>query len=120
MEDFKKVEHLVDDVRDYMQVRADEVRLGIAERSSRVIASLVAGAFLTLIFVIGFVFVGVAVALVLGRLLNDLVAGFLLVALFLAALGFIVWRRRQSLIQIPVMNAILKQLLVKRTDHEQN
>ena len=120
MEDFTKVEHLVDHVRDYMQVRADEVRLGVAERASGVIASLVAGAFVTLILVIGYIFISVAAALLLGRVLSDLVVGFLIVAGFQLVLGLLVWSLRQRLIGIPVMNAILDQLLVKKIDHEQN
>jgi len=120
MEDFTKVEHLVDHVRDYMQVRSDELRLGVAERASRVIASLVAGAFVTLILVIGYVFVAVAAALLLGRILNDLVVGFLIVAGIQLVLGLLAWSLRQRLIGIPVMNAILDQLLVKKIDHEQN
>jgi len=103
-----------------MQVRTDEVRLGVAERASGIIASLVAGAFLTVIFVICFIFVGIAAALLLGRILDDLIAGFLIVALFQLALGLLVWALRQHLIRIPVINAILDQLLVKHPDHEQN
>ena len=120
MEDFTKVEHLVDHVRDYMQVRADEVRLGVAERASGVISSLVAGAFVTLFLVIGYIFVGVAAALLLGRILGDLVVGFLILAGIQLAFGLLVWSLRQRLIRIPVMNAILDQLLVKKIDHEQN
>jgi hypothetical protein len=120
MEDFAKVERLADHVRDYMRVRTDEVRLGVAERSSGVIATLVAGAFLTVIFVICFVFVSIGAALLLGRILDDLIAGFLIVALVQLAIGLIVWGLRQRLIRIPVMNAILHELLVKKTDHEQN
>jgi hypothetical protein len=120
MEDFSKVEHLVDHVRDYMQVRADEVRLGVAERASGVIASLVSGAFITVILVVCYIFVGIGAALLLGRIFDDWVAGFLIIALIQLVLGLLVWGLRQRLIRIPVMNAILHQLLVKKADHEQN
>ena len=120
MEDFTKVEHLVDHVRDYMQVRADEVRLGVAERTSGVIASLVAGAFITIILVICYIFVGIAAALLLGRILDNLIEGFLIVAVIQLAFGLLVYSLRQRLIRIPVFNTILDQLLVKKTDHEQN
>ncbi|GGA94693.1 hypothetical protein [Puia dinghuensis] len=35
MEDFKKVENLVDHVKEYMHVRVDEARLGLAEREAK-------------------------------------------------------------------------------------
>jgi len=110
MEDFKKVEDLVDHVKEYVHVRVDEARLGLAERSSGVIATLIAGSVLTCIITLAFVFVFIAAALLLGRVLNDLALGFLIVAGFLALIGLIVWWGKRRLIRIPVMNAILDEL----------
>ena len=120
MEEFSKVESMVDHVKDYMHVRADEIRLGVAERSSGVIASLAGGAFLSGIFFLCFMFLSVGAALWLGRLLHDLTWGFLIVAGFQLVLGLIVWGLKRQLIQIPVMNAILDQLLLKKSHHEEN
>jgi len=120
MEDFRKVEDLVDHVRDYMHVRADEVRLGIADRSSAVIAKLVAGALVTAIFFLCFAFVGVAMALLVGRMLHDLVVGFAIVALLYIIVGIIIWAGRHRLIGIPVMNSILDQLLLNHEKDEKN
>jgi hypothetical protein len=120
MEDFVKVEKLVDHVRDYVHVRVDEARLGLAEQSSGIIAFLAAGAALTGILVICFIFICIAAALLLGRVLNDLVAGFLIVALAQLAIGLVIWSARQRLIRIPLMNAILQQLLINRKKDEEN
>lgn len=120
MEDFNKVEHLVDHVRDYMHVRADEVRLGVADRSSAVIATLVAGALVTAVFFLCFVFIGIAVALLLGRTLNDLVVGFAIVAVLCMIIALFIWVSRRRLIRIPVMNAILHQLLLNNEKDEKD
>jgi len=120
MEDFRKVEDLVDHVRDYMHVRADELRLGIADRSSAVIAKLVAGALVTAVFFLCFAFTGVAVALLIGRLLHDPVVGFAIVAGLYMLIGLVIWAGRQRLIGIPVMNAILDQLLLNKKKDEEN
>ena len=120
MEDFRKVEDLVDHVRDYMHVRADEVRLGLADRSSAVIAKLVAGALVTAVFFLCFAFVGVAVGLLIGRLLDDLVVGFAIVAFLYMIAGVLIWAGRGRLIGIPVMNAILDQLLLNHEKDEKN
>ncbi|HLZ86924.1 MAG TPA: hypothetical protein VKQ52_06790 [Puia sp.] len=120
MEDFAKVENLVDHVKDYMHVRVDEARLGIAERSSGAVAFLAAGVAVTGIFTLCFTFIGIGAALLIGRVLDDLVSGFLIVAAFQFLLGLIIWRARQRLIRIPIMNAILQQLLSNKTNDEDN
>ena len=119
MEDFKRIEDLVDHVKEYVHVRVDETRLGLAERSSGVISSLIVGGVLTGIFAMAFFFVFAAAALLLGRMLEDLVMGCLIVAAFLGFAGLIVWWSRQRLIRIPIMNAILDELF-KNDNHEKN
>jgi hypothetical protein len=120
MEDFTKVEGLVDRVREYVHVRMDEARLGLAERASAVIATLISGAVLAGMLAFGFIFIGVAAGLFLGRVLDDRVAGFLIVAGFDILLGMIFWWTRRSLIRTPVMNAILGELFDKKEDHEKD
>jgi Putative Actinobacterial Holin-X, holin superfamily III len=119
MEDFKKVEDLVDHVKEYVHVRVDEARLGLAERSSGVLASLIAAGIVAAIFFLACVFACTAAALLLGHLCGSYVFGFLIVAGFLLLAGGIVWWSKQRLIRIPIMNAILNQLF-ETSDHEDN
>src|SRR5579872_2689731 len=119
MDDFKKIEDLVDHVKEYVHVRVDETRLGLAERSSGVVSSLIVGGLLTGLFAMAFLFVFGAAALLLGRMLDDLVLGFLIVAAFLGLAGLIVWWGRQRLIRIPIMNAILDELF-NNDNHEED
>jgi putative superfamily III holin-X len=119
MEDFKKIEDLVDHVKQYVHVRVDETRLGLAERSSGVLSAVIVNAVLAGIFAMAFFFVFAAAALLLGRVLDDLVMGCLIVAAFLGLAGVIVWWGRQWLIRIPIMNAILDELF-KNDHHEKD
>jgi hypothetical protein len=114
MEDFKKAEDLVEHVREYVHIRMDEARLGLAERSSGVIATLVSGVALAALFAFSFLFVGVAAGLLLGRVLDDLVLGFLIVASFDILLGMVIWWCRKRLVRTAVMNAILEELFEKK------
>lgn len=120
MEDFKKVEDLVDHLKEYVHVRIDEARLGLAERSSGVISYLIVGVVLACIFVLGFVFVCLAGALLLGRLFNDLALGMLIVAAFLVIAGLIIRWGRERLIRIPIMNAMISELFKSDNGHEEN
>jgi len=120
MEEFKKVESLVDHVKEYVHVRTDEVRLGIAERSSAVVAALVAGTIVTAIFFLCYIFLGIGAAIWVGRILNNPIAGYLLVALLQFVIGLIIWAGRGPLIRMPVFNAILHQLLIKTQHDDEN
>jgi hypothetical protein len=123
MDDFKKVEDLVDHVKEYVHVRVDEARLGLAERASGAIASLIAVAILAGILGIAFVFVFIAGAILVSYLLNDFILGFTLVAVFLTIVGLCIWWGRQRLIRIPIMNIILEEMLKNKEqnkDHEKN
>lgn len=123
MDDFKKMEDLVDHVREYVHVRVDEARLGAADRISGVISSLIAGGILAGILALAFVFVFISGALLLGLLLNDFALGFLVVGVFLAFAGLCVWWARRRLIRIPITNIILDEMLKSKTEndsHEKN
>ncbi|HWB92851.1 MAG TPA: phage holin family protein [Puia sp.] len=123
MDDFKKVEDLVDHVKEYVHVRVDEARLGLAERASGAIASLIAVAILAGILGIAFVFVFIAGAILVSYLVNDFILGFTLVAVFLTIVGLCIWWGRQRLIRIPIMNIILEEMLKNKEqnkDHEKN
>ena len=119
MDDFKKVEDLVDHVKEYVHVRVDEARLGLAERASGAIATLIAVGILAGILMIAFIFVFIAGALLVSYVLNDFILGFVLVAVFLVIVGLCIWWARQRLIRIPIMNIILDEML-KNKDHEKN
>jgi len=123
MDDFKKVEDLVDHVKEYVHVRVDEARLGLAERVSGAIASLIAAGILAGILTIAFIFVFIAGAILISYLLNDFILGFLIVGAFLALAGLCIWWARQRLIRMPIMNIFLEEMLSDKEqnkDHEKN
>ncbi len=116
MEELKKAEDLVGHAREYVNTRVDEVKLTVAEKSSRVIAFVIAGSAVSLVFAFCLFFASMALSYELGNLLGKNWLGFLLVAAFYCILGLIVWGAREKLIRIPVMNAIIHQLF--KTDVE--
>ncbi len=110
MEEFIKVETLIDHTREYINTRIDETRLKAAEKASGVIALLIARAVVNLVFLFSLFFASVAGAYGLGIWLGKMWLGFLLVAGAYFLAGCIVWAARERLLQIPVMNAIIHQL----------
>jgi hypothetical protein len=116
---FDKVEELAGNKKDYVNTRIDEVKLGAAEKTSVVIANVVAGAMAGLILLFFLCFASVAFSLWLGEWIGKEWAGFLIVAGIYLFAGIIVWKARNRIIRIPVMNALIHQLF-RDDNHEED
>lgn len=107
---FAKMEELTDSVKEYVNTRVESVKLSVAEKSSALVANLVAGMLVAAVFLFFLIFAGIALALVLGEWTGKMWAGFLIVAGIYLLFGIIVWIAREKIIRLPVMNAMIKQL----------
>lgn len=115
---FAKMEELTDSVKEYVNTRVESVKLSVAEKSSALVANLVAGMLVAAVFLFFLIFAGIALALVLGEWTGKMWAGFLIVAGIYLLFGIIVWIAREKIIRLPVMNAMIKQLF--STDDEED
>lgn len=115
---FDKVEELADNLKEYVNTRIDAVKLGAAEKSSVVIANVVAGVIAGVVFLFFLGFASVSLAMFLGDSIGKEWAGFLIVAGIYLLAAIIVWAARARIIQIPVMNALIRQLFRNDKDEE--
>lgn len=113
-----RAEELAGNIKEYVNTRIESVKLGVAEKSSAVIANLVAGAVVAGLFFFFLVFAGIAAGLLLGAWLGKLWLGFLIMAGLYLLLGIIIWAGRTKLIRMPVMNAMIRQLFNKEQEDE--
>ncbi|MDR3716407.1 MAG: phage holin family protein [Puia sp.] len=120
MEEFKKIEDLVDHAREYVNTRIDEAKLSVAEKSSGVIALLIARAVVGIVFLLSLLFASIAASYVLGSVLGRTWLGFLVVAGFYFLTGIIVWLSRERMIRLPIMNTIIDQLFKNDYSHEKD
>ncbi|MDO6429485.1 phage holin family protein [Flavitalea sp. BT771] len=118
MEDLKKIENLLDHARDYINIRVDEAKLSVAEKTSGVIAMVIATTVVNIIFLLALIFAGAAGAVAIGQWLNNYWLGLLMVAGLYLLAGLIVWAAKERLIRIPVMNAIIRQLFKNDNDEK--
>ena len=118
MEDtFAKAEDLAEHVKEYINNRMDAVKLSAAEKSSKLAATVIASVVVAIFFIIFLFFASTALAFVFSRLTGELSWGFLIVSGIYLLLGAIVWLLKDRILQLPVMNAILRQLF---TDDEED
>jgi len=114
---FAKIEELAATVKDYVNTRIESAKLSVAEKSSAIIANLIAGFIVAGVFIFFVVFGSTALAFALGDWIGKTWAGFLIVAILYLIIGIIVWFARIKLIQLPLMNIFIKQLF-SDTDEE--
>ena len=107
---FGKIEELADSVKEYINARIESVKLNAAEKSSVVIANILAGMVVAVVFFFFIIFAGTALAFGLGEWIGKTWAGFLIVASLYLLIGIIVWTARERIIRLPIMNALIKQL----------
>ena len=112
---FAKVEEMAVHVKEYVNNRIASVKLSAAEKSSKLMANVIAIAITMMVFVFFVVFASIALAYAFASLTGEFYWGFLIVAGIYLLLGVLVWLMKEKLLRLPIMNAML-QLLFKEDD----
>jgi len=106
---FTKVEELAGTIKEYITTRIESAKLHTAEKSAVIIANIIAGAIVSLVFLLFIILASIAL---LGSWIGKLWTGFLIMAVFYLLAAIIVWKTRVTLIRLPVLNALIKQLFM--------
>ena len=109
-EEFKKAEELAMHFKAYVETEIELFKLRFAEKLSKILSN-----FLALMVVIGVallfvLFASLALAFLIGEWLGRISAGFFIVSALYLLMGVFIWKLRERLIRIPILNAILGQL----------
>jgi ABC-type uncharacterized transport system fused permease/ATPase subunit len=117
-ETFVKVEEITDSLKEYVDIRVEDAKLRLAEKSSGLVANLIARIVVIVAFSLALVFLSIALAIGLANWWGQMWLGFLVVGGIYIFLGWLVWALRESLIHIPMMNNILSHLTKKDEDDD--
>lgn len=115
---FDKAGELAGNVKEYISNRIAIVKLETAERSSKVIAVVIAGSVVALFILLFLMFLGMAAADLLSEWIGESYAGSFIVAGIYLLSALALWRSKEKLIRIPVMNAILQQMFSDEEDQK--
>ena len=118
MEEFKKVESLIDKLRDYVNTRVAQLKLSFAEKVSKVASLMIALLLATLVFFLFLVLGCVAGAIAIGQWLNNYWLGFLIVAALIFFIGILMWSFKDKWLQKPIMNMLIKKLFDNEDEEE--
>jgi hypothetical protein len=119
-ETFSRAENLAADLKAYAENRIAALKLSAAEKSSGLLAGLLAKSLVLILFLFFLIFAGIGLALVIAKLTGEYYWGFLLVAVLYLLLAFLCWINRERLLRIPLMNAMLHQIFKEETGDEEN
>jgi len=118
IEAFSKTEELAGNLKEYVNVKLDSIKLKTAEKSSIVFADVIAGALVLVVFSLALIFGSVAGAFALSSWIGKPFAGFLIMAGFYILLGLIVWAGKNRFIRFPLMNNIIQKLFKNGEEDE--
>lgn len=117
-EEFKKIETLADQLKDYVNTRLSQAKLSIAEKVSKVVSVVIVWLMSALVFFLFLVLISVAAAIAMGQWLGSLWLGFVIVAVLVLLFGLLLWLARDRLVRIPIMNTLIQALFEKDEDEE--
>ncbi len=114
----KTIEDLVTDVKGYVNVRLEYLRLYAVERASKVFASLVTNLVVAVSFILAFLFGCVTLAFFLSNVFGSYTAGFGAVALIYVLLAVIIFVTKTSFLERVLANFAVKSYFTKLEEEE--
>ena len=117
-QDFDNAETFVDEVKEYVNTRLAQLKLSFAEKTSKVVAIIIAVVMVALVFFLFLVLLCVAGAIAIGQWLESSWLGFIIMAGIVLLSGFILWVSKDRLIRRPIMNAMISAMFDKDKDEK--
>lgn len=105
---------LIDRVEDYGNSTIEFLKLNAIDKSAEVVSSLVSRIVLIITIAMSFLIVNIGIALWVGKLLGDSFYGFFVIGGFYTILALLLHVFRSFLIEYPVSNTLIKQMLKQK------
>lgn len=103
------LESLFDKTTDYLQTRAELVKLKAIKKSSALASGVISKLILAMFLVFFLMIFNIGVALWLGELLHKTYYGFFALAGFYLIVGLIVYASRHKLLKEPITDSIIRK-----------
>ena len=104
------IESLFDRTTDYIETRADLLKLKAVKTSSHIVSGLISKIVLGIIFCFFLMVLNIGLGLWLGELLQKTYYGFFALSGFYLIVGLIIYASRKSWLESPVANSIIKKI----------
>ena len=111
MEEPSKIEVLTKNIKEYINIRAEIIKLSAADKAATVLAMIMFGFIVALLALLSIIFGGQALGYYFSTLTGNIYSGFLIVTGLYLVIGFIFVSFREKLVINPIRNTIIRQLL---------
>lgn len=105
------LEDLFGKTTDYLETRAELVRLKAIGKASEMGSSIVSRLIIGIMFLLVLVLLNIGIAIWLGTIVGELYLGFFIVTGFYLLLLIIVYAARKKILKTPVKNLMIKDFL---------
>lgn len=109
---------LIDDLKEYVNIRLQLVTLTVCELMSQVLASLVANVAMLFFIFLFILFGSIAGGFALGQCLGSTALGFAIVASFYLLVAVVILLIKKRLVEKPLVNMFVKMFLKNLADKE--
>lgn len=112
-EKINKFDSIIDDVRDYLHVRQEILKLRATEKISGMLSAVISFLIIIPFFLLAFLFVSVTLAHLFAEWWGREYAGYLTVTLLYTVIGLILIKYRKNWLANPIRNSLIRQILSK-------
>lgn len=105
------IETLYQKAKEYTETSLELMRLNAIDKTADVVSSLFARLALVMLVAMFTLFINIALSLFIGKLLNEMYLGFLIVSGFYLTLAVVVFYFNDKLLKIPITNLVITKLL---------
>lgn len=113
---FVKAEEFADHIKEYVNSRVAAVKLEAAERLSKILSDVIAIAVVAAIMLVFVIFLSMAAAYALSDWIGAAFSGFLIVGGTWFIVALIIWRNKEKMLRMPIMNKMLQQMFRDEED----
>ena len=99
-----------------MNTKLAQLKLSFAEKTSKVMAIMIAAVMSALVFFLFLLLICIAGAIAIGQWLESFWLGFVVVGGIVLIVGLILWIFKDGIIRRPIMNALIKAMFDKEKD----
>jgi len=110
MQESDKLDVLNERFKSYVNTKTQLIKLELVERSAVLASGLFAWVLILLFLLLSLLFLSIGVGVYIGQVLENYYLGFISVAGFYALIVIVLFLSRSKLVELPIRNAILKQL----------
>lgn len=116
----QEISDLIDKTKEYVNVRADILKLTAAEKTSKAIAAAVVGSILLVCGLFALLFLSFFAGYYISEKMGNPAIGFLIVALFYIIVGLLIFFTKANMIEKPIINSVVKSFFKQNTDENEN